>query len=99
MIKTLYNIFNWVPVLGTVLKTAYIGSLIKGIKDDLSSKEPSQDLSDLKGKELEDALSDEANDIFEEVESELELDSTSLQLIRPKLIEYLVSKWRGKYTG
>ena len=29
MIKTLYNIFNWVPVLGPVLKTAYIASLIK----------------------------------------------------------------------
>jgi|TARA_B100001964_G_C14125551_1_gene550369 hypothetical protein len=99
MIKTLYNIFSWVPVLGQALKAAYIGSLIKSIKEDLSSKEPTRDLSDLKGKELEDALSDEANDIVEEVESELELDSTSIQLIRPKLIEYLVSKWRSKYIG
>ena len=81
------------------MKAAYIGSLIKSIKEDLSSKEPTRDLSGLKGKELEDALSDEANDIVEEVESELELDSTSLQLIRPKLIDFLISKWRSKYIG
>ena len=99
MIKTLYNIFNWVPVLGTVLKTAYIGSLIKGIKDDLSSKEPSQDLSDLKGKELDDALADEANNILDEVQGELEIDNTILELIRPKLIDFLLSKWRSKYIG
>ena len=99
MIKTLYNIFSWVPVLGQALKAAYIGSLIKGIKEDLSSKEPSKDLSDLRGEELDDALADEANDVFEEVQGELEIDSTTLQLIRPKLIDYLVSKWRSKYIG
>ena len=99
MIKTLYNIFNWVPVLGPVLKTAYIGSLIKSIKDDLSNKEPSRDLSDLKGKELDDALADEANNIFEEVQGELEIDNTTLELIRPKLIDFLISRWLSKYTG
>jgi|TARA_B100000315_G_scaffold245092_1_gene270575 hypothetical protein len=99
MIKTLYNIFNWVPVLGTVLKTAYIGSLIKSIKEDLSSKEPSKDLSDLKGKELDDALADEANNILDEVQGELEIDNTILELIRPKLIDFLISKWRSQYIG
>jgi len=99
MIKKLYNMFSWVPVLGPVLKATYIASLIKGIKEALSSKEPSKDLSDLKGGELDDALADEANDILEEVQGELEIDSTTLQIIRPKLIDYLVSKWRSKYIG
>jgi len=66
MIKFLFDYCRDFPLVGDAIKVAYVGSLIKNVVNEGKQSKSAKDLSNLSGDELEGAINDEANNVFDE---------------------------------
>ncbi len=73
MIKTLYKFLGWVPILGSILKAAYIGSLVKQVTGIAENWKPNPEVAGASGDALDKLLSKEANTLVTEFAEPLEL--------------------------
>jgi hypothetical protein len=73
MIKTLYGFLSWVPILGSILKAAYIGSLVKQVTGLAQNWKPNPELAAASGDALDKMLTSEANTLVGEFTEPLEL--------------------------
>ena len=100
MLKTLVNLFGWVPVLGLSLKMAFISQkaleVVNGIKVDPNKAQ-------LHGEELEKHISELSKNAYEEhlkpVVDELDLPEYATNKASEKAIEILSKKLKEKYTS
>jgi hypothetical protein len=66
MIKFLFDNCKDFPVIGTPIKVAYIGYLVKNIIKEGKGSESTGELSNLTGDELEDAINNQATNQFDQ---------------------------------
>ena len=95
MIKFLYTWFSWVPVLGGVLKAAYIASLVKTILNVADDRPLPEELKSKTGAELDEALAREANEIITEVIAPLDLCMVA-DIVRRAAVDKVVEALRAK---
>jgi hypothetical protein len=66
MKKETFERFKDFPLVGNVVKVAYFGGLVSNIVKDRQNKEAKSEIVHLTGNELEQAISTEANMLFDE---------------------------------
>ncbi len=100
MIKFLFENFRDFPVVGTPITIAYVGSLVQDVVKEGKRSQSAKDLSTLTGDELEGALNDEANSIFDEQImpqiNSYNLPSAVVTPIKEKAVEKIVAALREK---
>lgn len=100
MIKFLFENFSGLPVVGTPIKVAYIAHLVDGVITDGKQSSSARDLKGLSGDELESAIDDEANDIFDEhimpVIKGSNIPKEALDAAKEKACEKIAAKLREK---
>ncbi len=100
MLKFLFDNFKDTPVVGTPIKTAYVGSLVKNALDEGVKGDSAQELRGMSEDDLEARLNEKATEIFDEYVAE-KIKDTGVpdEVIEPakeKCIEQLVIKLREK---
>ena len=98
MLKFLYDYGKDLPLVGTPIKMAYATSLINGVIKNGKRSSSAKDLKELTGDELEDALNEEANNIFDEnIKPEISsIPEPLFSRIQEKAIEKIVASLREK---
>jgi hypothetical protein len=100
MIKFLFNTFGNVPGIGGPLKAAYVGSLVNDMIKKGKDSPAKSELKGLAGNELESALNDQANAMYDEhitpVVSQNNIPNVIHQPIKEKAITKLVAVMREK---
>ena len=100
MIKFLYSTFGSVPGLSGPLKAAYVGSLIKDLVQQGKDSPAKSELKNLGGNELESALNDQANAMYDQhitpVVQQNNIPDAIHQPMKEKAIAQLVSNMRSK---
>jgi hypothetical protein len=66
MKKQTFERFKDFPLIGDAVKVAYFGGLVKNIVKDRQDKEAKSEMVNLTGDELENAIRNEANVLFDE---------------------------------
>jgi hypothetical protein len=95
MLRFLYSWFHWVPILGAIIKTAYISSLVKQLVGLSNSWSPNEQMRQRTGGELDEALGDEANDLVSEFIRPLNL-GLAADIVRRLAVDKIVSVMRQK---
>lgn len=95
MLRFLYVWFHWVPILGAIIKTAYISSLVKKLVDLSNGWSPNEQMRQRTGGDLDDALGDEANDLVSEFIAPLNL-GLAADILRRLAVDKMVSVMRQK---
>lgn len=98
MLGFLYNWFSWVPVLGEVIKTAYIGSLVAKLVSMASGWTPDDGTRGRTGAELDEALDEEANEMVTEMIEPLELGLIA-DMVRRAAVGKMVSEMRKQIVS
>ena len=100
MIKFLYNTFGNMPMVGAPIKAAYIGSLVKDLVQQGKNGPAKDELKNLGGNELENALNEQANNLYDQhitpEVSKNNIPNAIHQPIKEKAIAQLVSVMRDK---
>lgn len=103
MIKFLFNNFSNVPGVGGAIKAAYVGSLVKDLVQQGKNSPAKDELKNLSGNELESALNNQANSMYDEhitpVVSQNNIPNAIHQPIKEKAIAQLVGVMREKAKG
>jgi len=98
MIKFLFDKFRDAPIVGTPIKLAYVGYLVKGIINDGKHSNSASELKTLSGDELETALNDQANGLWDDnITPQITQYSIPESLVAPvkeKAIAKIVAKLR-----
>lgn len=100
MIVFLYKNFKNFPVIGNPIKGAYVGYLIKNLVKKTKVGEAKKELIELTGDELEGALNDTANELFDEaITPIITEEGIPVQIVKPlkeKAIDELTGVLRDK---
>ena len=100
MIEFLFNNCKDFPVIGTPIKVAYVGFLVKNVIKEGKTGASAKDLSNLTGDELEGAINDQATNQFDEfVMPEITKHGIPDFVVNPskeKMIEKLAGALREK---
>ena len=100
MIKFLFDNFKDFPVIGNFIKGLYVGSLVKELIEKGKHSPAKEELKGLTGDELESAMNDEANQMFDEtitpVITQYNVPQPIVDPIKEKAIEELVKNMREK---
>jgi hypothetical protein len=100
MIKFLFNTFGNVPGIGGPIKAAYVGSLVNELVQKGKDSPAKAELKGLAGNELESALNDQANSMYDEhigpVVAQNNIPNVVHQPIKEKAITRLVEVMRAK---
>lgn len=100
MIKVLFNTFGNTPVIGGPIKAAYIGSLVKDLVQQGKTSPANSELKNLGGNELESALNNQANALYDQhitpVVLENNIPGVIHDRIKTKAISELVTVMRAK---
>ena len=100
MLKFLFNNFKNVPGVGGAITAAYLGSLINDLVNKSKDKEVNPEDKEKTGKELDDALGDQANDLFDDeigpIIREHNVPEQVVKPLREKAIEEIVANLRKK---
>jgi len=100
MNETIYKVFKGFPVIGPVVQAAYIGAKVKALLQKVEGMQADPRTKDKTGKELDDALADVANDLYEESITPLVtqegIPSMVEKPIREKAVEQIVEILRKK---
>jgi hypothetical protein len=100
MIKFLFNTFGNVPGIGGPIKAAYVGSLVNDLVQKGKNSPAKAELKGLAGNELEAALNDQANSMYDEhitpIVSQNNIPNAVHQPIKEKAITKLVAVMREK---
>lgn len=100
MIKFLFDNFSGMPVVGGPIKAAYVGSLVKDLVQQGKNSPVKEELKTLGKNELESALNDQANNLFDThvgpVISQHNIPSALTNPIKEKAINEIVSQMRTK---
>lgn len=100
MIKMLFNTFGNFPVIGGPIKAAYVGSLVKDLVQQGKNGSAKSELKGLAGNELESALNEQANSMYDQhitpVVSQNNIPNVIHQPIKERAISQLVSVMRDK---
>jgi hypothetical protein len=100
MIKFLFNTFGNVPGIGAPLKAAYVGSLVKDLVQQGKDSPAKAELKGLAGNELESALNDQANSMYDQhitpVVQQNNIPDVIHNPIKEKAIGQLVTVLRDK---
>ena len=103
MLKFLFTTFKDVPGIGGAVTAAYIGSLINDLVSKSKDEEPKPGDKEKTGKELDDALGDQANDLFDDNISptikEYNVPEEVVKPLREKAIEQIVANLRKKVVS
>lgn len=98
MIKFLYNIFFWVPILGGILKALYIAQLVKNIKARAASWTPSDDLQNDR-ENLDAEIEAEAEKFVDTSLEELSVDGVIGLLVKKAVLKTVISSMRRGIVG
>ena len=97
-LKLLFDNFKNFPIVGTPIKVAYVGHLVKGVVADGKQSSSAKDLKGLSGDEFEKAVDKEANDIFDEyIMPEIQdcnIPQQALDVAKEKAVEKIAEKIR-----
>jgi hypothetical protein len=100
MIKFLFNTFGNVPGIGGPLKAAYVGSLVKDLVQQGKNSPANAELKNLGANELESALNNQANAMYDEhitpVVSQNNIPDMIHRPIKERAITELVAVMRTK---
>lgn len=100
MLKFLFTNLKDAPVVGGMITAAYIGSLINDLVGKSKDQNVKEEDKNKTGKELDDALGDQANDMFEEhigpTIKEYNVPNEVVKPLREKAIEQIVANLRKK---
>lgn len=100
MIKFLFDNCKDFPVIGGPIKAAYIGVLVKNVVKEGKRGKSAKELSNLTGEELEGAINEEANSIFDEnITPEIKqymIPDALIAPIKEKAIKEITAKLREK---
>jgi hypothetical protein len=100
MIETLYNMLGNAPVVGQPITMAYIGNRIKKAVRTTKDKKLDPKTAELVGDQLDSALQDQANEIFDSeigpIISKHALPEQVVTLLKEKAIEQLVGVLKDK---
>lgn len=95
MIKFLFDNFKNMPVVGGPIKAAYVGSLVKEVIKNGKQSPAKEELLTMGKDDLEDALNQEANNMFDEhITPVITQEGIPAQLVQP-IKEKSVDKFGG----
>lgn len=99
MIRFLYIFFSWVPIIGTVIKAAYIASLVARLKARARDWTPSNPkLASETGENLDKVLTDESNQMIDGVLEPLNLGLVAT-VVRGSAVNAVISIMRKRLVG
>ena len=99
MVSFLYNWFSWVPILGDVFKGMYVTSLVGKIKSQANGWTPPEGLQENR-ENLDDALSQEADNFVDEFLSQMEVDLGLLTgIVKSQSVKAVVKIMRSVVVG
>ena len=99
MIRFLYIFFSWVPIIGTIIKAAYIASLVAKLKARARDWTPSNPkLASETGENLDEVLTDEANQMIDGVLEPLNLGLLAT-VVREGAVNAVISIMRKRLVG
>jgi len=100
MLKFLFENFKDAPVVGGMITAAYIGSLVNDLVSKSNEKQVKEEDKKKTGKELDDALGDQANEMFDEhigpTIKEYNVPEEVVKPMREKAVEQIVANLRKK---
>lgn len=99
MIRFLYIFFSWVPIIGSIIKAAYIASLVAKLKAMARNWTPSKpDQGSETGEDLDEVLTDEANQMIDGVLEPLNLGLVAT-IVRESAVNAVISIMRKRLVG
>jgi hypothetical protein len=103
MINFLFNNFSGMPVIGGPIKAAYVGSLVKNLIQQGKTSPVKDELKNMGKDELESALNDQANQLFDQhvggVISQHNIPSIITNPIKERAISELVTQMRTQVSN
>ncbi|MCS6822759.1 MAG: hypothetical protein NZ529_00580 [Cytophagaceae bacterium] len=103
MIETLYNVLGNAPMVGQPITTAYISNRIKKAVQAAKDKKLDTETAQLVGDQLDSALQDKANDIFDSeigpIISKHNIPDHVIKPLKEKAIEQLVGVLKEKIVN
>jgi len=100
MNETLYKLGKGLPVVGPLVQAAYIGARVKVLLQKAKDSKDNEALREKSGEELDEALADIANDMYEEDITPLVVQegipAEVEKPIREKAVEELIAVLRQK---
>lgn len=98
MLKFLYDYGKDLPLVGTPIKMAYAASLVNNVIKNGKKSSSAKNLKEFTGDELEDALNEEANNVFDEhIAPEISgIPEPAFSKVKENAIEKIVAGLREK---